>query len=582
MRAHWQKGIGFGLFLGLAACGGGGSTSSTSALGNANVALTDGPGAYSHVWVTLNRIAFHTNPNAVWNPQDAGWISFSLPAPVTVDLAALNNGVLSTSSGGTLAQLFQGLSLPAGTYRQVRFFFDGAGSALDSSAQAFKDTNGNALTWNDQVERLTSSTGPATEYPLEIPFPTQGIQLNGTFQINTGSSLNLAIDFDLNKSLVPFKHAGMRAYTMNPVLHYFDLSQVGAINGKVDATQLCSRSANGAALMTSNCAYNLVVKAEAVVNDPATGIQRFASLRTTSVRPDGTFTLYPLAVNDINGNPIDYHVLVRGRNMQTLVIKHVPVTVGTSPTSGATLLPATGVLPVTAMMGTGYSAQLNAALTPLSSGYMVFMQTDTSESYPYSVRYAVTDPFSGLLYDPEPLEHDGLLTTVYSTSPLSFTPATIKEGSGNYSVGVNDFGGYTMSSALTSVLAPSGSPSTTFTYTAPSLASNLVAGTLSGTITVSAASLAAYDHVQWVLSRGASVMTAQDLSSQLAGNTSGSIAYTQSSLPAGSATQSDPAAYYYAYLRVWNSNNPWAIRIVPLNGYADMRTNATAKLNGSL
>ncbi len=581
MRAFWQKSIGFGLFLGLAACGGGGSTSSTSAAGNANVALTDGPGAYSHVWVTLNRIAFHTNPNAIWSPQDASWVSFALPAPVTIDLAALNNGALSTGSGGTLAQLFQGLSLPAGTYRQIRFFFDGANSALDSSAQAIKDANGNALVWNDQVERQTTTTGPATEYPLEIPFPTQGIQLNGTFQINAGSSLNLAVDFDLDKSLVPFRHAGMRAYTMNPVLHYFDLSQVGAINGKVDATQLCARASNGAPVVTANCAYNLIVKAEAVVNDPARGISRFASLRTTSVRPDGSFTLYPLAVKDINGNPIDYHVLVRGRNMQTLVVKHVPVTVGSTPTSGATSLPATGVLPVTPLNGSGYTAQLNAALTPLTSGYLVFMQTDTSEAYPYSVRYAVTDPFTGQLYDPESLENDGLLTTAYSTNALSFTPATIKEGNGNYSLGVNDFGGYTMSSALTSVLVPSGSSSTTFTYTAPSLTSN-VAGTLSGTITVSAASLAAYDHVQWVLSRGASVITAQDLSSQLSGNTTGSIAYTQSSLPAGSSNQPDPAAFYYAYLRAWNSSNPWAIHIVPLHGYADMRTTASAVLNGSL
>src|SRR5512143_781875 len=119
----------------LAGCGGGGS--STPATGTVNVALTDGPGDdYDHVWVTVKAISFHTDPNAVWSSTDATWQTTTLPAPVTLDLANLTNGALN--------QVFAGMKLPAGTYRQIRIFLAGFNDAPTASAVAA------ALAYNDQ------------------------------------------------------------------------------------------------------------------------------------------------------------------------------------------------------------------------------------------------------------------------------------------------------------------------------------------------------------------------------------------------------------------------------------------------
>ncbi len=207
----------------LAACGGGGGGGSPAGAmptGTANVQLTDGPGdEFQHVWVSVRAIAFHSSADQVWSAADATWITTTLPAPVTIDLTTLNNGVLD----GTL---FAGLNLPAGTYRQIRFFFDGAEAPLDASALATMDSNGAALQWNDQVEYLNGTATPQ-ESPLEIAFPTQGIQLLGTFNVVAGATLNLAVDFDLEHIIVPFDHDGQTYFTMRPNLAYFDMSQVG-------------------------------------------------------------------------------------------------------------------------------------------------------------------------------------------------------------------------------------------------------------------------------------------------------------------------------------------------------------------
>ena len=180
-----------GLSAFLAACGGG-SSSSTPGASTAAVQLTDAPGDFSHVWVTVKKIAFHSNANQVWSASDNTWQTYTLPAPVTVDLAALTNGQLQN--------VFSSIQLPVGTYRQIRLFLDGPAMALDGSAQALQDSNGNALQWNDQVER--NENGRWVEYSLNVPFAAAGLRLSGTFNVLAGSNLNLAIDVNLNKSVV--------------------------------------------------------------------------------------------------------------------------------------------------------------------------------------------------------------------------------------------------------------------------------------------------------------------------------------------------------------------------------------------
>ncbi len=554
-----------GLSVLLGACGGGNTSSlssspSTSAtpasFGSATVNMTDAPGDFSHVWITVTKIAFHSSASQTWSVSDSSWQTYTLPTPVTLDLASLDNGALN--------KVFSSIQLPTGTYRQIRLFLDGPASALDGSAQAIADSNGNALQWNDQVERVEN--GQSVEYALNVPFAAAGVRLTGTFNIVANSTLNLTVDVNLNKSVVAYHHGKARGYILNPWLRYYDMSQVGAITGSVDPTQLCLVT-NHQPVASNSCAYNIVVKAEAV--DSTQG--RYASLRTTMVDPTtGSFTLYPVAVNDINGNPIDYHVLVRGRNMETMVIKHVPVTAGTTPTQGATTLPK---LSLTTLAQTGYSALFASPLTPLTSGYAVFMQTDPIEKVPYSVRFRSTDPATGNFFDPVALENSGLLTTTYATSGLVFAPVVPKEGSGNYSVGVNDYGDYLMSTNFTTLTAPTSGSSATFGFTAPTQGSNSANGTITGTIALGSGVANKYNHLMLYVADASHVVTSQDLSTQL----SSSTIYTQSGLSTG-----NPWDVYYVYLRLWNDTTKAWGEMVPVNGVANLNQQSSAMLNVSV
>ncbi|HSA77675.1 MAG TPA: DUF4382 domain-containing protein, partial [Nitrospirota bacterium] len=78
----------------LHACGGGGGGGSATATGVATVSLTDAPGDYEHVYITVQNIWFHTSNTA--GPDDSGWQRYPLFTPVTVDVIALSNGVISS------------------------------------------------------------------------------------------------------------------------------------------------------------------------------------------------------------------------------------------------------------------------------------------------------------------------------------------------------------------------------------------------------------------------------------------------------------------------------------------------------
>ena len=77
-----------GTFVALTGCGGGGSNPPPT--GTVNVAFTDAPSSdFDKVWVTVRAIRFHTSDTAA--ADDGGWLTYQLPQPVTLDLAALNH-----------------------------------------------------------------------------------------------------------------------------------------------------------------------------------------------------------------------------------------------------------------------------------------------------------------------------------------------------------------------------------------------------------------------------------------------------------------------------------------------------------
>ena len=585
-RSNWltmlTAGAGCALILGLAACGGGGSggTTPTQMKGTVNLQITDGPSdEFQHVWVTFTAISFHTDPNAAWSASDATWLTTKLPSPVTIDLTTLNNGALN--------MLFSGMSLPVGTYRQIRFLLDGPDAPLDASALATKDSNGTALQWNDQVEYLAANSATALESPLEIAYPTQGIQLVGTFNVVQGGTLSLAVDFDLEHDIVPFKHDTLTYFTMRPNLHYYDMTQVAAITGTVDLSTLCQTIAAEVA-QSPACAFDLIVKAELLTAD---GSRHYVA-RATSVDPaTGNFTLYPLWTKDASGNAIaSYDVLIRGRNIETMIVQTVPVTMGSVPPGGLGLAPTRlQPSPIALTLNSGeYTAQFasNAPLAPLTAGYAIFQQTlSGAGAVPYEVRWRNTDPFNGMFRDPIPLQGStsSLHVAPYNGgNALAFNSQAPVEGAGAFTVADNEVAYYTLGTA--GVMLPPSAPSTsqTFTPALPALVSGVQSGTVNATLAFSGISVD--NQCELVLARFAAIVDTYDCHSFLStngGSNTGSFALN--GVPAGDSAMPVPGAYYYAYVRLWQTGHGAATRrIVPLPGFIDLRSATSATLNGSV
>jgi hypothetical protein len=97
---------------GMQSCGGGGggSPAATAPTGAAQVSLTDAPGDYDNVFITVKSLSFHTSDAA--GPRADGWHRYSLPAPVQIDLLGLANG--------NMKMIWDDIRLPVGTYRQIR------------------------------------------------------------------------------------------------------------------------------------------------------------------------------------------------------------------------------------------------------------------------------------------------------------------------------------------------------------------------------------------------------------------------------------------------------------------------------
>jgi len=549
---------GLGAAAVLSACGGGGgggaSASSAAPTGMVNVQVTDAPTSdFDHVWVTIREIRFHTS-NAV-AADDPGWLKYPLATPVSVDLAALNNG--------SLAPVFDGLTLPVGTYQQIRLVLVSDNAPLSSVAQAA------GLTYNDQVD--WTDTSGSHFAPLEIPAPVQGIGINGTFTVSASAALNLVLDFDVGHDVVRFIHGGNNAYTLKPNLKYFDLSEVGAVTGSVATANLCT---SAAAAAPTNCAYNLVIKAEQLSAD---GTYHMAT-RYTTIRADGTFTLYPLRVPAGQASTT-VDVLVRGRNMDTVLVRNVPVTAGTSPSSNPTILSSTP-LPLT--LDTEYVANASAPLAPTGSWINVYQTVSSisANEVPYEVRYRHVNPFTGIFTDNLPLSTGPLqLGSYVGGGAPTLVANTPVQGNGGFLVFASA-PDYSRTEATSDPLLPVAQPAVA-SFTLPALTVDpTVASADSISGNVSEAVAGTYDSGYLVVVRMGTIIQTLPINNLLATN-GGS--FTIGNLPGGSAAKSLPGAYYYLYARVWNSANPQGTKKrIDFSGFADLRTGSATGLNVTL
>jgi hypothetical protein len=538
----------------LAACGGGSDSSTpppAQATGLVSVAVTDAPSAdFEKVWITIREIRFHKLDFA--HPEDRDWLVYPLAQPVTVDLAQLSNG--------NLAQVFNNITLPVGEYKQIRLMLVDDDAPLVAPAQAA------GLTYNAQVD-YKDGNGAARSAPLEIGASREGIGVFGSFTVSAGKTLRLVLDFDIDHDVirVPDLVPGnaQSAFTLKPGLRYFDLDTSAAIVGRVDPANLATQA-------NPNGAYNLVIKAEELAAD---GSRRVVA-RATTIRQDGSFTLFPLNV-PANAASKRYDIVVRGRNMETIIVRDVPAARGTTPSLNPTQV-ASGALPLT--LGSEYTASMSAPLSPTGSWLNYYQTLPGATEVPYEVRFRHVNPFSGDLTVPLPLSAGSLRVGTYVAGGMpTLAPVTPQQGSGAFAVRAGALQ-YTPSS-FTAVLPPASGSNTAVTLPALNVDTS-VATPGSITFNVSALTPGRFDKGKVVVARYGMIVNTQSIESALASNGG---AVTMSNLPAGAAAKPNAGAVYYAYLRVWNSNTPnLRPRVIPVLSFADLRTSSSAAMNVTL
>lgn len=336
-----------------------------SSVGKVSIDITDAPAMdYSHVYITVIGVAFHSSKNIGFDSyssaRSAGWKRLDLPAPKTIDLAQLANGVMY-ADGNAGAALFDNLDLPAGVYQQIRIFLASTEDAYTGSVPG--------LAYNNEVQ-LNSDNA---HYPLRIPTADEGIRLipESPVVVTAGGNIKIALDFNLNNDVVEVNPNGTKEFIIKPRLGYFDMNCVGAVKGTVSFGNLSTS--------------RIVIKAQQV----ASGVNYRVVRRWTGVdRITGSFNLYPLPVFG-NATTATYDILLRGRNVRTAIVKGVKVHKGTTPANGGVDLGTITMLP-----GDQYSAQLGVPMHPTGS-WMSFYQTINGDPIPFEVRYRHLDPYGG-------------------------------------------------------------------------------------------------------------------------------------------------------------------------------------------
>ncbi|HUN93560.1 MAG TPA: DUF4382 domain-containing protein [Burkholderiaceae bacterium] len=545
----WALASTFALML--AACGGGGGSSTTStpvaAKGTFTAGFTDAPSAdYQNVWVTISEIDFHADLDA--SPSDPAWLKYPLPAPVTINLAALNHG--------NFQDVFQDIELPVGVYQQVRLMLVDDEAALTASASAA------GLAYNDQVDYLDAGNS-LQHAPLELVGPRRGIGVFGTFTVAANANLHLIFDFDLDDDVVRFPDelAGSAAFTLKPhSLRYFDMAEVGAITGTVDPGKLAAQDASGA--------YDLVIKAE--VPD-STGAYHVVARATTVDPVTGAFTLFPLPMGGQQTRNFD--VLIRGRNMDTTIVKSVPVATGTSPTNHPTVI-ANGAIPVN--LDAEYTVNLASAANPTGTWVDFYQTLPASGEIPYEVRFRHVNPFTGLIDVGFPLSSGNIYAGTYVANGMpTFTGMVPAQGAGGFGA-VADAIQYVPS-------APIGVTPGASSITLPQLSINSAVAAAAGTITlnVTTATPGRYDRAQLVIARYGEIVDTVAVDPTILAGSGGAVSV--SNLPAGTSASPDKAAFYYGYLRVWKTTSAGTrAHVVPILDFADFRTQNAATLSVTL
>ncbi len=537
-----------GTLFALVACGGGGGGSATpapppsgSSKAVLSVALAGGasPGI-DHLWVTVTGFAMHADPSKVYGDGDAGWVVETLAAPVTLDLAGA-----SLSQGQSVSLLKQSVSA-LGTYSQLRLLL----ATPDPNTPLAASATAAGLTFNDQVQ-YTDASGTHV-VPLELPDTLSGIRLLTPFNLGNDATTPLAIEWNADSSLVRRAAAGgADRFTLRNELQLYNqqlLTALGdgnlqidgsifdSISGQLDTTNFCTGASH------VGCIHDVVASATSISSD-----SRFhQDVRSVNVSASGSFLLYPLPSESL------YDVVIRGGNMQTIVVHNVFVdpTGLLKPAPTALSSAATPIVPV--LDTSERAVTVTNALMPAGSR-VFFGQTVTGSGggsnaadIPYAIASGTADPATGLLLSPVTLPGGPLHYATFDETkdgngvPPAFTTVTPAEGLAAWTVwsqgtlATTTSASTALAAAATTVAAPAAAARTEF-----------VAGTL--TVALSGTSSNNADHAELIVANDGGTVSITDVSSLIASH-GGSATV---SVPSGPSTNAPAAAIYGVALRTW-------------------------------
>jgi hypothetical protein len=182
--------------------------------GRVSILLTDAPGDFQSVVVTVERIYLQ-----VGETEHAERVEL-LVEPVTVDLLALQNVALA---------LVDGKAVPGGTYPQLRLVL--SGGYLEVVEEVDLEGNATRTRIHASSPAYAAAQGVTAAGGLTMPSHAESglkIQLPGGAVAVDGEEQMLLLDFSVAES---FGHAAGQSGTwvMNPVIRATDFRQTGAV-----------------------------------------------------------------------------------------------------------------------------------------------------------------------------------------------------------------------------------------------------------------------------------------------------------------------------------------------------------------
>jgi hypothetical protein len=546
----------------LAAC-----DSRVSSSATANV-----PVQYSHVWVTVTQVWVHASATAA--PEDAGWLKFPLDDPQTLDLVGLTNGVAT--------EFANGLPVPTGTYNQMRLILSDTSASLEDAAQTagaqfnnevdYFDTSGVAQ--QAPLAVLNAAQGVGIPVTLKVVKPTSAIfaaigsasttsNLPGTSTTDTSTTTTststtsttsttsgsatdtsglgtitarASVIFDAARDIAPFTYSDVPGFVLNAMVGAQDLAKVATIASQLDINAIP---------IDGNTARPDV---QVTATRPNADGTRNVPVLSAPVRSDGTFVLSPFPNG--SGDPDSYDLVIHGPQVQTVIIKSVPVSTGSAATAATVSL---SNLTLAAANFYFVNVAAGSPVSPRGARVGFYQTLQGSGEIPYLIEERAIDPLTGLFDDDRALSAANVASGTYSSSQsLQITIAAPTEGSGAYQVSASAalYG----DAAFVATLAPPASGSTnTLTFNGPTIDVPTTATAASIATTVNITTPGRYDKGVLVVTHDGGVVATSALDSLLA-QASGTV--NIGAIPGGSETAAFERGVYYAEAWVWNSSDP--------------------------